>query len=351
MLKRMIIFLLKLSAFGSVLTVAVTTFVGLGDGLEHSGVTVAVVTVLFYSWAWLAYSLSCGMEGRPKPNPVAACLPYLWCLFVLLPTTDYFGRLLLMGALLAGSVVLLCWHARLTAAKGKTAKIKPPVKKEPQPYLPPKEPRTFDETDIGGRAAAKEPDLKSFISRLRYARAGLKEEALVRDLIEIEAVISDIDKNKGLPGVDRKAIQKISDYYLPTLLKILRTYSEIESNLLPTKKSESIKEDIRLGVADIRRGFRELYNSLFETAALDTSAELSVLKNRMSLDGMVRDFEFKPDIVSGDQRAAASVPPGPAEPGTVTTNSENFNQVERDLLRLRLELKEWENPQSPQSPC
>ena len=56
MLKRMIIFLLKLSAFGSVLTVAVTTFVGLGDGLEHSGVTVAVVTVLFYSWAWLAYS-------------------------------------------------------------------------------------------------------------------------------------------------------------------------------------------------------------------------------------------------------------------------------------------------------
>ncbi len=294
LLTKIIALLLNFWAAIGILTAAVVNIWGFGQGLEQRGVHVATATLLLYSWSYALYYLARRLAARPKTNPALACLPYLWCGLVMLPATAGFGRLLLLICLALGSAALTFWYGRQKRnqkpEKGKQGKAVP--KADPQPYTP------------GGvtiKPASTEAELKAFITKLRYARTRISDQDLIRNVVEIEAIVADMDKNKDLHKANRKDLQKVSGYYLPTALKLLKTYGDIESNLLPTEKSESIKADIRLGISDLTQGFRELYNHMFETAALDTGAELSVLKNRLSLDGMVNDFHFAPPASAAGQ--------------------------------------------------
>lgn len=321
MLRKMGNMLLKLCAVSCLLPAVIVNIVGLSEGLNYSGDWVAIATVVLYSFAWCFYYFAKKLEGRPAPNPALACLPYLWCLLILLPVTYGFSRLLVMCCLLGGAIFDVSWYGYTKAVgRPKRETPKPVVKAYPKPDKP------VTPAGAAVKPAATESDLKAFITKLRYARAKISDEALTRDVIEIEAIIADIDKNKELHNANSKAIQKVSSYYLPTALKLLRTYSDIESNLLRTEKSETIKSDIKLGISDIKQGFRELYNNMFERAAIDTSAELSVLKNRMTMDGMVNDFDSTPSSSNVLKQAEAN------------RAEAELKTLEDDLLELRAEL-------------
>ena len=65
---------------------------------------------------------------------------------------------------------------------------------------------------------------------------------------------------------------------------------------------------------------------MFERAAIDTSAELSVLKNRMTMDGMVNDFDSTPSSSNVLKQAEAN------------RAEAELKTLEDDLLELRAEL-------------
>ena len=81
-------------------------------------------------------------------------------------------------------------------------------------------------------------------------------------------------------------LRRFMDYYLPTALKLLKSYAEfdrqgVEGAIL----SDSMKK-IEDTMDTLVVGFEQQLDKLFQDDALDLSADISVLKNMMAQDGL-----------------------------------------------------------------
>ena len=78
-------------------------------------------------------------------------------------------------------------------------------------------------------------------------------------------------------------------YYLPTTVKLLTAYSQIDdkpelgANITGTKKEISDSLDM------INDAFEKLFDSMFEDMSWDVSSDISVMKTMMAQDGLAMD--------------------------------------------------------------
>ena len=90
-------------------------------------------------------------------------------------------------------------------------------------------------------------------------------------------------KNKPSCAPD---LRKFMSYYLPTTIKLLKAYAELDtkpgigSNIIETKKQISESLDM------VGNGFEKLFDSLFEDMSIDISSDISVMKTMMAQDGL-----------------------------------------------------------------
>lgn len=76
------------------------------------------------------------------------------------------------------------------------------------------------------------------------------------------------------------------DYYLPTTLKILNAYAELEQQGLEGENVTATKVRIEAMMDNAVEGFETQLDKLFEGDMLDISADISVMENMLSRDGL-----------------------------------------------------------------
>ena len=103
---------------------------------------------------------------------------------------------------------------------------------------------------------------------------------------------------------------------------------DVERDGIERCEHADIRHDggVVLGVAVAVRGDVADDRDMDARAAIDTSAELSVLKNRMTMDGMVNDFDSTPSSSNVLKQAEAN------------RAEAELKTLEDDLLELRAEL-------------
>jgi len=92
-------------------------------------------------------------------------------------------------------------------------------------------------------------------------------------------------------------IRRFMNYYLPTTLKLLRSYATLEKQGIAGENISSTKESIGRILDTLAKGFEQQLDLLFKSDAIDIAADINVLENLMQQDGLTGEkIELKPEL-------------------------------------------------------
>ena len=79
------------------------------------------------------------------------------------------------------------------------------------------------------------------------------------------------------------------DYYLPTTMKLLEAYEELDVQPVQGENIISSKKEIEDTIDTLNIAFEKLLDSLFQDTAWDVSSDISVLHTMLAQEGLTED--------------------------------------------------------------
>ena len=121
------------------------------------------------------------------------------------------------------------------------------------------------------------------ISYNSYAIVDEKISAQIDHLEEVTGKIIDhvVAHPKKLPQ-----IRRFMDYYLPTTLKILKAYAQLDAQGVAGENITAAKARIEGMMDKVVEGFENQLDKLFADSAMDISSDVSVLEQMLEKDGL-----------------------------------------------------------------
>lgn len=130
------------------------------------------------------------------------------------------------------------------------------------------------------------------INEIKDANRNLTGEEISKKLYRLEAIISKIFEYVEQHPDQLNDIRKFMDYYLPMTLKLVDAYEEFDRQPVQGENISTAKGEIEKTLDTINLAFENLLDSLFQDAAMDVSAEISVLQTLLAQEGLTqRDFK------------------------------------------------------------
>ena len=120
---------------------------------------------------------------------------------------------------------------------------------------------------------------------------------------EIKAYLTSINEStsKIIKAIEKtpkkiKNIDNFFDYYLPSTVKIINRYDEIENNDLSSKDSKKFMSSTINMLSSIDKSFKNILNNLYQKEIIDMSAEMKVFSSMLKADGFnENELEVKED--------------------------------------------------------
>ncbi len=127
---------------------------------------------------------------------------------------------------------------------------------------------------------------REYLRRLRAGRAEI-ENLMVRDKLEkiigaVQSIFAYVEENP------RKAlrIRSFIDYYLPTVVKLVEKYAQLERQSIRGENIAQSLKDIG-GILDtIEQAFKKQFDALYDDAALDIITDVQVLEKMLAGEGL-----------------------------------------------------------------
>ncbi len=84
-------------------------------------------------------------------------------------------------------------------------------------------------------------------------------------------------------------IHKLMEYYLPTTVKLLEAYQEMEAQPVAGENIRSSKKEIEATLDTLNAAFEKLLDGMFQETAWDLSSDISVLQTLLAQEGLTDD--------------------------------------------------------------
>ncbi len=137
-----------------------------------------------------------------------------------------------------------------------------------------------------------------FLEELAALRGEISDPPVLEQVDRLAKIVGDIrDWVAGHPASLPK-VKRLTGYYLPTTLKLLRTYTSVDDNPGPT--AQNICQNITGILHTFNTGLLTMQDSLLEDTALDVSAEISVLESMLQQEGLTGTADFAPLALRGE---------------------------------------------------
>ncbi len=133
-----------------------------------------------------------------------------------------------------------------------------------------------------------------YIKKIRECNDKIPDDIVSEKLFKLEYITNRIFEHiKKYPNKVEK-IEKFMDYYLPTTLKLVTTYQELDSQPVVGENIRRTKVEIEETLDTINAAFGKLLDSLFEDEMFDISSDISVLETVLKQEGLTEsDFSMK----------------------------------------------------------
>ena len=160
---------------------------------------------------------------------------------------------------------------------------------EPTPAPAPKpEKQPEKQTDMPER-----DQYQKILDELRRVNDAIPDEEMSDKISRLEAVSAKIFEQARTDPDKLPQMRKFMDYYLPTSLKLLNTYAELDNQGVEGENISESKRRIELTMDTLVKAFENQLDRLFASDALDVSTDIDVMQNMLRADGLTDDTPFK----------------------------------------------------------
>ncbi len=129
----------------------------------------------------------------------------------------------------------------------------------------------------------------AYVKKIRECNDAIPGEEISEKIYHIELVVDKIfDRVEQQPETVAD-ITKLMDYYLPTTVKLLEAYAQMDAQPVGGENIQSAKREIESTLDTLNEAFEKLLDSLFQDAAWDVSSDISVLNTMLAQEGLKGD--------------------------------------------------------------
>ena len=152
-------------------------------------------------------------------------------------------------------------------------------------------PPIFEQTADGEDSEAELSEFDAILRRIRRLDEEILDESVSERIRSIESATRNIfDYVQDKPEKMRQ-IRAFMNYYLPTTLKLLESYSRIERVGVAGQNMQEAKDNIEQILDMLTVGFQQQFDQLFKAESLDITSDIEVLE-QMKKDGLSENTEF-----------------------------------------------------------
>lgn len=158
--------------------------------------------------------------------------------------------------------------------------------------------KTTAKTQETKAATAKETEqtkdqYQKILDELRRVNDAIPDEEMSDKISRLEAVSAKIFEQAKTDPDKLPRMRKFMDYYLPTSLKLLQAYAELDSQGVEGENITESKRRIEQTMDTLVHAFETQLDQLFAADAMDISADIDVMQNMLRADGLTEDTPFK----------------------------------------------------------
>lgn len=134
---------------------------------------------------------------------------------------------------------------------------------------------------------------QKILDELRRVNDAIPDEEMSDKISRLEAVSAKIFEQAKSDPDKLPQMRKFMDYYLPTSLKLLNTYAELDNQGVEGENISESKRRIEQTMDTLVKAFENQLDRLFASDALDVSTDIDVMQNMLRADGLTGDTPFK----------------------------------------------------------
>ena len=132
----------------------------------------------------------------------------------------------------------------------------------------------------------------AFIEKLRACNDAIPGEEVSAKIFRMETVTRRIFARVEAEPDTVGDIRRLMEYYLPTAVKLLEAYEDLDAQPVQGENILSSKKEIEETLDTLNTAFEKLLDDMFQDTAWDVSADVSVLKTMLAQEGLTgKDFK------------------------------------------------------------
>lgn len=128
-----------------------------------------------------------------------------------------------------------------------------------------------------------------YVRKIKAANDAIPGEVISAKISRMELLVDRIfDRVEQNPD-SVNDMRRMMDYYLPTTMKLLEAYEELDAQPVQGENIISSKKEIEDTIDTLNIAFEKLLDSLFQDTAWDVSSDISVLHTMLAQEGLTED--------------------------------------------------------------
>lgn len=145
------------------------------------------------------------------------------------------------------------------------------------------------QTDLPSDVKAVIQEGEEYLRRIRACNDAIPGEEISAKISRIELLVDKIfDRVEQCPDTVSD-LRRMLEYYLPTTVKLLEAYEELDKQPIQGENIVSSKREIEKTLDTLNVAFEKLLDSLFQDTAWDVSSDISVLHTMLAQEGLTED--------------------------------------------------------------
>lgn len=138
---------------------------------------------------------------------------------------------------------------------------------------------------------------EEFLQQVRTLDDSIDDEDVSRKIVAIERTVERIlERVKEDPTVVG-ALDRLADYYLPTTVKLLAAYDDLEEQLVQGDNIASSRREIEHTLDVLHTAFEKLLDETYRDLSLDVSSDIAVLHAVLAQEGLAANpFDGRNDV-------------------------------------------------------
>ena len=140
--------------------------------------------------------------------------------------------------------------------------------------------------------AAPQSEYDKTLARLRELNDAIPDEEMSERIARLEAVTAKIFAQAESDPDKLPQMRKFLDYYLPTSLKLLEAYAEMDAQGIEGENITESKRRIEQTMGTLVTAFENQLDQLFRSDALDVSTDIDVMERMLRADGLAGEDPF-----------------------------------------------------------